>query len=325
MNDMDMTEFKDLSDGFMRSTGRIFVGDPAVLRKMLCAALCGGHILFEDLPGLGKTMLAKVFAKATGCRWGRVQFTPDIMPADILGTRVWVPKQSEFVLEKGPIFTNILLADEINRAPPKTQSALLEAMEERQVTIEGTTYRLDRPFFVIATQNPIEHEGTFPLPEAQMDRFLVRMSIGYARSIDDEMEILRRRISWKGDDPVAALEPVISKDQFTWMQDRLEEVFVHESILKYVSSMVRGTREHYAAEVGSSPRGGLALLKLSRAHAAVMGRDFVIPDDVKLFAHEALDHRIVLGMEYELEEKMSSRVVVDEVLKGTEVPKNYRP
>jgi MoxR-like ATPase len=323
---MTTQEFKELSDRFMRSSEEIFVGDPLILRKMLCAALSGGHLLFEDLPGLGKTMLAKVFAKATGCQWGRVQFTPDIMPADILGTRVWMPKASEFILEKGPIFTNILLADEINRAPPKTQSALLEAMEERQVTIEGTTYELGRPFFVIATQNPIEHEGTFPLPEAQMDRFIMRMSVGYAKDTEQEMEILRRRIKWKGDDPVAALRPAMDKEQFLWMQGQVENmVFVHESVLNYVSVLVRSTRVHYAVEVGSSPRGGLALLKLSRAYAAMMGRDFVIPDDIKLFAHEALDHRIILGMEYELEDEVSAKGVIDEILDSTEVPKDYRP
>lgn len=321
---MNLSKFKDLSSTVLNAVGDVFVGDQLILRKQLCAALANGHVLFEDYPGLGKTLLAKVFAKITGCKWRRIQFTPDLMPADIVGTRVWKGASSEFVLEKGPIFANILLADEINRSPPKTQSALLEAMEERQVTIEGATHKLETPFFVIATQNPIEMEGTFPLPEAQVDRFLLKMSTGYVKTLELECEILKRRIKWKADDPVDNMEPAIKPRDFIEMQNHVESgIYVDDQVLEYVSKIVRGTREHPAAEVGSSPRGGLALLKLSRAHAALAGRDFVTPDDVKMFAKDALCHRIIIKMEYAFESNVSGENIIEEVLVKTEAPKNF--
>jgi MoxR-like ATPase len=325
MSEMGLEEIGRLANGIVERMATIFVGDPIVIRKMLCAGLANGHVLFDDYPGLGKTLLAKLFATVTGCRWGRIQFTPDIMPADILGTRIWKPKLSEFALERGPIFTNILLADEINRAPPKTQAAMLEAMEERQVTIEGVTHRLQPPFFVIATQNPVEQEGTFPLPEAQMDRFLLRMSTGYVRSMEEETEILRRRIRWRSDNPLGLVGSVVSMEQFLRMQEVVENgIYVDDQILDYVSQIVRGTREHPAVEVGSSPRGGLALLKVGRAHAAFMGRDFVTPDDVKLFVHEALCHRLILKMEYHFDNTTTVGGIIDEVLAGVEVPRDFR-
>jgi len=324
MGDMGLEEFKKLTNEIIDRTAAVFVGDPLVIRKMLCASLANGHVLFEDNPGLGKTLLAKLFARVTGCRWGRIQFTPDIMPADILGTRIWKSKLSEFVLERGPIFTNMLLADEINRAPPKTQAALLEAMEERQVTIEGVTHTLQPPFFVIATQNPVEQEGTFPLPEAQMDRFLLRISMGYVGSLELESEILRRRIHWRSDNPLGLVENAVNMQQFLSMQEVVENgIFVDYQILDYVSEIVRGTREHPAVEVGSSPRGGLALLKVARAHAAFMGRDFVTPDDVKMFAYEALCHRLILKMEYQFDRSITVRDIIDGVFSGTEVPRDF--
>jgi len=322
---METGEFSALSKGILERTGSVFVGEEQLLGKLLCAALANGHVLFEDNPGLGKTLLAKTFSKVIGCKWGRVQFTPDLMPADILGTRVWRPRESEFYLEKGPIFTNILLADEINRAPPKTQAALLEAMEERQVTIEGTTHVLEAPFFVIATQNPIEHEGTFPLPEAQMDRFLMRLSLGYVNTLQQESEILRRRLMWRKDNPLDTLQPFINNGQMLEMQRLVEnDIYVDDSILDYVSNIVRSTRKDPAVEVGSSPRGSLALLKLSRAHAALSGRNFVTPDDVKIFAHDALGHRIILKMEYEIDEELTPTVLVDRIIASVEAPKEYR-
>lgn len=321
---MNLPKFRELSNTVLNAVGDVFVGDQLILRKQLCAALANGHVLFEDYPGLGKTLLAKVFAKITGCKWRRIQFTPDLMPADIVGTRVWKGASSEFVLEKGPIFTNILLADEINRSPPKTQSALLEAMEERQVTIEGATQKLETPFFVIATQNPIEMEGTFPLPEAQVDRFLLKMSTGYVKTLELESEILKRRIKWKTDDPVDNMEPAIKPRDFVDMQNHVEtEIYIDDQVLEYVSKIVRRTREHPAVEVGSSPRGGLALLKLSRAHAALVGRDFVTPDDVKIFAKDALCHRIIVKMEYAFESNVSAESIIEEILSKTEAPKNF--
>lgn len=321
---MDFYKFGDLCKQILESVGNVFVGNPLLLRKVLCAALANGHVLFEDYPGLGKTLLAKVFAKVLGCKWKRIQFTPDLMPVDIVGTRVWKVNISDFVLEKGPIFTNILLADEINRAPPKTQSALLEAMEERQVTIEGVTYRLEPPFFVMATQNPIELEGTYPLPEAQLDRFLIRLSTGYVESLELECEILRRRIKWQRDDPTELIEPVISSETFIEMQRLVEtNVYVDQQIIEYIAKIIRSTRNHPMVEIGSSPRGGLSLLKLSRAHAAIYGRDFVTPDDVKMFVYDALNHRIIINPEYAVEGNINVKNVIDEILSKIEVPKDF--
>lgn len=322
---MDFKEMKRTFDQIVKGIADVFVGEEVLLKKLLCAGLANGHVLFEDYPGLGKTLLTKVFAKRVGCNWGRIQFTPDLMPADIVGTRIWKHKSSEFVLEKGPIFTNILLADEINRSPPKTQSALLEAMEEKQVTIEGNTNKLGSPFFVIATQNPIELEGTYPLPEAQIDRFMLKLSTGYVGSVEKECEILQRRINWKTDDPTNQLKPVTNASKFRKMQQKIEtEVHVDEQILEYITKIVRKTREHPLVEIGSSPRGGLALLKVTRAMAAGSGRDFVTPDDVKLFAVDALAHRIILKVEYTLE-GMNPRQIIEEVVNEVEVPKDWAP
>ena len=242
-----------------------------------------------------------------------------MLPSDILGTRVWEPAERAFVFHEGPIFTNILLADEINRAPPKTQSALLEAMEERQATVDGRTLPLPPPFFVLATQNPIEQEGTYPLPEAQMDRFLLRLHTGYPVSDDDEREILRRRIAWKKDDPTEAIEPLLTAEAFTSLQAAAETVFVHEDLLGYITQLVRGLREHRDVEVGPSPRGALALLKVSRAMALIQGRSFVIPDDVKRVAKEALSHRTLLEVEQVLE-GMEPEQAVQDVLDATPAP-----
>jgi MoxR-like ATPase len=320
---METKKAKELCGEIVRAVGGVFVGDELLLRKMLCAALANGHVLFEDYPGLGKTLLVKVFGKVTGCSWRRIQFTPDLMPSDIVGTRVWRPGGS-FAVEKGPVFTNVLLADEINRATPKTQSALLEAMEEKQVTIEGTTYRLDLPFFVMATQNPIEMEGTYPLPEAQLDRFLLRLSMGYVPTVEAECEILRRRIEWRRDDPTDSVKSVVTKETFKKLQAAAEGIYVHKNILTYISEMVRRTREHPKVRVGSSPRGGLALLKLSKAMALTYGRDFATPDDVKTFARDALAHRLILDVEQAIE-GLNPTEIVDEVVKGVRAPKEFSP
>jgi MoxR-like ATPase len=246
------------------------------------------------------------------------------MAADILGTRVWRLAESKFVLEKGPIFTNILLADEINRSPPKTQSALLEAMEERQATIEGETHRLTAPFFVLATQNPIELEGTYPLPEAQMDRFLLKLSTGYVQTREEESLILKRRLNWRRDDPTDMIQPVTDQATFVGIQQFIEtEIYVDDQILDYISDIVRLTRRHPMIEVGASPRGGLSLLKVARAHAAITGRNFVTPDDVKVFVNDALGHRMIMKMEYAIEGTFSITALLDEVLGKVEVPKQF--
>jgi MoxR-like ATPase len=322
---MKIEDAKKAGEKIIQETSKVYVGDEFLLTKVVSTTLAGGHILFEDYPGLGKTLLAKVIAILTGCRYSRVQFTPDVLPSDILGIKVWRQRDGSFELMKGPIFTNILLADEINRSPPKTQSALLEAMEERQTTIEGETFALDPPFIVLATQNPIEYEGTYPLPEAQMDRFLIRLSMGYARDLKEEAEILKRRIEWRSDDPTRDLKPVISKEIFLELMNIVEnQIYVDKTILEYISQIVRGTREHPKVEVGSSPRGGLSLLKVSRAIALLRGRDFVTPDDVKDFAVDALSHRIILKVENVLEGDAPAEVIHD-VLKQVSVPTDYRP
>jgi len=274
---------------------------------------------------LGKTLLAKAFAKVIGFEYARIQFTPDLLPADIVGTRVWRQKDSTFELMRGPIFTNILLADEINRTPPKTQAALLEAMEERQVTIEGETNLLESPFFVLATQNPIEQEGTYPLPEAQMDRFMLKMSMGYAESVEEESIILSRRIQWRKDDPSAEIKPIVSAAQFLDLQHKVENnIYIDKSIIDYISKIVRATRQHPKVEVGSSPRGGLSLIKISRAMALINSRDFVTPDDVKDFTTDALAHRIILKIEENLE-GVSPRNIIDDIVKNIPAPTDFHP
>jgi MoxR-like ATPase len=324
MQGMHVDRVRAISNAIQEGLSQIYVGKQLILRKLLASSLANGHILFEDYPGLGKTMLAKLFARIIGCTWSRVQFTPDLMPADILGTRVWRMQAQGFVLEKGPIFTNVLLADEINRSPPKTQAGLLEAMEERQVTIEGETHRLEAPFFVIATQNPIEMEGTYPLPEAQMDRFLLKMSMGYVENRQQESLILKRRIFWKRDDPSQLVQPVTDQKTFRVLQRYIEEkIYVHESIIDYITEIVRFTRQHPVVEIGASPRGGLSLLKVARANAAISGRTFVTPDDVKIFVYDALSHRIIMKMEYVLEGSFSPNAVLNEILEKVEVPKEF--
>lgn len=325
MHESQLTEAKHSCSQIVDAVASVFVGHRGLLEKLLAAGLANGHVLFEDNPGLGKTLLAKVFARVIGLNYARIQFTPDLLPADIIGTRVWRQKDSSFELMKGPIFTHILLADEINRTPPKTQAALLEAMEERQVTIEGETIPLITPFFVLATQNPIEQEGTYPLPEAQLDRFIIKMSMGYAESLEEESTILQRRIQWHKDDPSADMKAVLTLEQFLKLQQQVEnEIYIDKCILDYVSKIVRSTREHPKVEIGSSPRGGLALLKLSRAFALINGRDFVVPDDIKAFAADVLAHRLILDVEETLE-GASPRQIITDILDGIPAPTNFSP
>jgi len=309
----------------LRQIRSLYVGDELLIRKILAATLANGHVLFEDNPGLGKTLLAKTLAFSIDCKFSRVQCTPDLLPADILGTKVWRPKDRSFELFKGPVFTNILLVDEINRSPPKTQSAVLEVMEERQVTIEGETYRCEEPFFVLATQNPIEYEGTYPLPEAQIDRFMMKLSTGYPRNLDEEKLIVKRRIEWKKDDPTRDLKPIISAEEFCALQKVVEnDIYIDEVVIKYIVEIVRRTRENPQVEVGSSPRGSLALLKASRAMALMRGRDFVTPDDIKALAVDALAHRLILRVE-DVMKQVDERKIVKKILDTVSVPKDYHP
>ena len=320
MNDRELEEVRGLCDRIIDCVGDVFVGNRLLLRKLLAAALANGHVLFEDYPGLGKTLLAKVFSRAIGSDTKRVQFTPDLLPSDILGVNVWRQNEGEFRLVRGPVFTNLLLADEINRAPPKTQAALLEAMEERQVTIDGDTLSLGRPFIVIATQNPIEQEGTYPLPEAQLDRFLFKMGTGYPASQQLESSILQRRIKWQKDDPTDDMEPAVDVDGFVDLQSMVETgIYVDDVIVDYITQLVRMTREHPRVSVGVSPRGSLALLRVSRSIALIHGRDFVVPDDVKMVVPDVLAHRIILNIEDTLE-GVRTESIVDEIVQQVPPP-----
>jgi MoxR-like ATPase len=296
---------------------RAIVGKRPALELVLAALLADGHVLLEDYPGLAKTLVARSFAAVTGMRFSRIQFTPDLMPGDVTGSSIFNQRTAEFEFRPGAVFTNVLLADEINRAPPKTQSALLEAMAERQVTTEDRTRALERPFLVLATENPIEYEGTYPLPEAQLDRFLIRTRIGYPTS-DAEWEILRRRLERAGDE--VELRPVVDRDGLLAMQAAVEQVHVSEAIGRYIVELVTATRSARGVEVGSSPRGSLALMKLARVRAALDGRAFVVPDDVKQLAIPALAHRLTMRPEL-WTQSASDEEVVGQILDEVPVPR----
>jgi MoxR-like ATPase len=288
---MTIVEVAEKSNQVIAEIEKAVIGKRPALMKMMAGFLSsGGHILLEDLPGLAKTLIANSFATAFGMDFKRIQFTPDLLPGDITGGFMFDMRQNQFSLHKGPVFTNMLLADEINRASPKTQSALLEAMQEYQVSLEGETQKLPDPFIVVATQNPIEYEGTFPLPEAQLDRFILRLSLGYP-TMEEEKEILTRRSDRKQD--ATALKSVISSKTFLAMRRAVENVYLSPDVNDYIVQIVSKTRHHRQVELGSSPRGSLALLKLSRAWAAINDRDYVIPDDVKTFIQPALGHRVI--------------------------------
>jgi MoxR-like ATPase len=314
----DVLRLAELSDRVIDEIERVVVGKRQVVELVLLALLSDGHVLIEDLPGLAKTLVARSFARVVGLRFARIQFTPDLMPSDVTGAGIYDQRTAEFTFRPGPVFANLLLGDEINRAPAKTQAALLEAMQERQVTVEGVTRPLDPPFLVIATQNPIEAEGTYPLPEAQLDRFLVRIAVGYPER-DQEIEILERRADRRRDD--LALTEVVDADTLRWMQGVTEEVFVSPSVLAYMVDIVTATRSSSAVQVGASPRGSLALFKLARARAAMSGRDFVIPEDVKAVAVPALAHRIMLKPEVWIQ-RIRTEDLVRRVLETVPTPRS---
>jgi MoxR-like ATPase len=305
---VDVAAVRELSAQVLDEVGRAVVGKRDELAIVLLGVLADGHVLLEDVPGLAKTMAARSFARVMGLDFARVQFTPDLLPSDVTGSSVWNQRDSDFEFRPGPIFTNFLLADEINRAPPKTQAALLEAMQEQQVTVDGRTRRLERPFLVLATQNPVEYEGTYPLPEAQLDRFLLRTGFGYP-SRDDEWEVLARRLERRADE--VELSRVIDRELLLQMQAAIEQVHLAASVGRYIVDLVTATRDSPSTAVGSSPRGSLALLKLSRCRAALAGRDFVTPDDVKAVAVPALAHRLVLRPELWVQQRSGDDVVRD--------------
>jgi MoxR-like ATPase len=315
--DDDVRRVSDLSGRIIDEIGSVVIGKRPVLETILLALLADGHVLIEDLPGLAKTLMARSFSQVIGLRFSRIQFTPDLMPSDVTGSAVYDQRSGEFTFRPGPVFTNLLLGDEINRAPAKTQAALLEAMQERQVTVEGATRALELPFVVIATQNPIEAEGTYPLPEAQLDRFLVRISVGHPER-DDEIEMLGRRAERRTDEVV--LRRIIDADSLRELQRIVESVYVSPSLSAYMVDLVGATRTSPLVQVGASPRGSLALLKLSRARAAMSGRDFVIPEDVKGVAVAALSHRIMLKPEVWVQ-RVRTEDLVRRVLETVPTPK----
>jgi len=319
--ELQLAQVQELSQRVLDEVERAVVGKRGALELVLMGLLSDGHVLLEDYPGLAKTLTARSFAQVTSIGFSRIQFTPDLMPSDVTGSSIWNQRDADFEFRPGPIFTNLLLADEINRAPPKTQAALLEAMQERQVTIEGTTHPLAQPFLVLATQNPIEYEGTYPLPEAQLDRFLLRVGFGYP-SADDEWQVLARRLERRIDD--VELEPVIDGPTLIALQDAVEQVHVGNSVGRYIVELVGATRTSGSTAVGSSPRGSLALLKLSRCKAALSGRDFVTPDDVKAVAVPALSHRLMLRPELWVQ-RISAEDVVRDVLESVPTPAAEAP
>jgi MoxR-like ATPase len=298
-----------------QNTSRVIVGKEEVVDLLVVALLCEGHVLFEDVPGIGKTMLAKSLARSLGCSFQRIQFTPDLLPSDITGITFYNQKTGEFAFRPGPLLAQIVLADEINRATPRTQSALLEAMEEQQISIERETIKLPRPFVVIATQNPIELEGTFPLPEAQLDRFLMRLRLDYP-SQSEERLILQR---FKEEQPLLDLKPVLDAEQLQGLQKIIRKVHVEPGVENYVVELVRATRNHSGIELGVSPRGTLALYRASQAYAAIHGRNYVIPDDVKRVARPVLSHRMIATSQSRLHGRVMEQIV-DDILHSVAVP-----
>ncbi len=314
---MTIEELARSAERVLDEVERAVVGKREALQLVLMGMLADGHVLLEDFPGLAKTLIARAFAQVTSIGFTRIQFTPDLMPSDVTGASIFNQREVDFEFRPGPIFTNLLLADEINRAPPKTQAALLEAMQERQVTIEGVTRALERPFLVLATQNPIEYEGTYPLPEAQLDRFLLRLGVGYPER-EQEWDVLERRLDRAEDEIV--LDAVVGREELLEMQRAVEQVHVDRSVGLYMVDLVAATRAASGVQVGASPRGSLALLKLSRCRAALEGRDFVIPEDVKSVAVPALAHRLALRPELWVQ-RLRPDDIVAELLDRVPTPK----
>ncbi len=309
MQAVDVTRIQQMSAELRENVQRVIVGKGGVIDLAIIALLCKGHILVEDVPGIGKTTLSKALAQSLGCSFSRIQFTPDLMPTDVLGVNFYNQKSGDFEFRSGPIFSQILLADEINRATPRTQSALLEAMQERQATIDGETRMLKEPFLVMATQNPVEMEGTFPLPEAQLDRFMVRIQLGYPTP-EEESDILLR---FKRDTVLASLDAVTSEESLREMQDAVTEIAVNDEIRMYIVAIAQATRSHDGLSLGVSPRAALSLYKTSQARAAMDGRDFVTPDDVKAMAETVLAHRMILTSNSRLRGRSTEQIVSDVV------------
>jgi len=310
-----MQDVQTVADRIVDNVEQVIVGKHESVQLTVIALLCQGHLLIEDVPGTGKTMLAKSVAKSLGCTFRRIQFTPDMLPSDVTGVSVFNQKTSEFEFRPGPVMAQIVLTDEINRATPKTQSALLEAMEERQITVDGVTYPMDQPFLILATQNPIEYEGTFPLPEAQLDRFMMRISLGYP-STGDEIIMLDRQ---QHDHPVNQIEQVISAEELIAAQNQIKHIYIDELVKEYIVKLVKATRKHPDVYLGASPRGSIALYRTGQARAAIFGRDYVTPDDIKILTMVALAHRLIISPSARIK-NVDPRAVIQEILDSTPVP-----
>ncbi len=317
---MELDRIRSMAQRIKENIKRVIVGKDDVIDQLLVALISSGHVLLEDVPGTGKTLLAKSLAKSLDCAFRRVQFTPDLLPSDLSGINFYNQKIGEFQFRPGPVFTNILLADEINRATPRTQSSLLETMEERQVTVDGDTRLLERPFMVLATQNPVETQGTFPLPEAQLDRFLIKVDMGYP-STDEGVEILRR---FKERDPLVEIGPVVQREEIIDAQQNYARVFVSDDVMRYIVRIVEVTRQHSEIMLGVSPRGSQALLKAAQVYAILQGRDYVSPDDIKKMAKPVLGHRIILHSVLGMREGQLDNII-SQILKAVPVPSERIP
>ena len=314
-----MTKIQETGDKVLSNVERVIVGKHHEVRLALVALMCRGHLLIEDVPGTGKTVLAKAIARSLGCTFRRIQFTPDLLPSDVSGLSIYNQKTQEFEFRPGPIMSQVVLADEINRATPKTQSALLECMEERQATIDGTTYQMPDPFLVIATQNPIEYEGTFALPEAQLDRFMLRLRLGYPQPIEEIVILDEQKVTH----PLDELTEVCSVEELRAMQDAIREVYVDSTVSDYIVRLVNGTRSHPDIYLGASPRGSIALYRAGQALAGLSGRDYVIPDDIKALAEPALAHRLIIKTSSTIHDVEASQVI-RELLESTSI-ENIHP
>lgn len=310
-----MSDVQEFSERLIANIERVIVGKRSTVELAVISLLCQGHLLIEDVPGVGKTMLARSLARSLGCSFSRIQFTPDMLPSDVTGVSIFNQVSREFEFRAGPVMSQIVLADEINRATPKTQAALLESMEEHQVTVDGVTHNLPHPFMVLATQNPIEYEGTFPLPEAQVDRFLMRIRLGYPSKLD-EIRVLERQ---QFQHPFQELEQIVSVEELTEVQEAVKTVFVSPAVKQYIVDLTDQTRNHNEVYLGASPRGSLALYRTGQARATMLGRDYVLPDDIKVLAVPTLAHRVILGPGARLRD-LSAQQIVDEILDSVPVP-----
>lgn len=318
-NRLRVEELNEVASRIRNEIGKVIVGQDRVLNMLLTALLANGHVLIEGVPGVAKTMIAKLLAKTISTGFSRIQFTPDLMPSDVLGTTVFKPSDSTFEFNRGPIFSNLILIDEVNRAPAKTQSALFEVMEERQVTIDGTTHLLAAPFIVLATQNPVEHEGTYRLPEAQLDRFLFKINIGYP-TVEQEVIILQNACERGGRKEPDDVHPVVTEAELLRFQEMVNHVLVDEQLLHYIAAIINKTRNNNALYLGASPRASLAVLRAAKAYAALEGRDFVMPEDVKEVVFSVLTHRIILSPEKEME-GVKPEAIIRQIIESIEVPR----